>query len=165
MHSDLHEALLAELDFVQAARQQDWFRRAARKSGKRFFTAPRVIFELSNEEVLTQEFVAGMWLWELPAAVEQSNEEALTRARHLKIDPRQALALMGLAEAYRAEGNKDQAIRFYERYGFQIVGPRVKDHLLEKYWSISERQMETSVVLADAAARTLFAKEETLAQH
>jgi tetratricopeptide (TPR) repeat protein len=36
--------------------------------------------------------------------------------RALKIDPRQGLALMGLAEAYRAEGNKDQAIRYYQRY-------------------------------------------------
>jgi predicted Zn finger-like uncharacterized protein len=34
----------------------------------------------------------------------------------LKIDPRYGLALMGLAEAYRAEGNKDEAIRYYEKY-------------------------------------------------
>jgi GNAT superfamily N-acetyltransferase len=45
------------------------------------------------------------------------------------------------------------AIRFYERYGFQLVGRREKDRLLKKYWTIPERQMETSVVLADAKWR------------
>ena len=41
------------------------------------------------------------------------------------------------------------AINFYERNGFQIVGPEEKVRLLRKYWSIPERQIETSVVLAD----------------
>jgi len=34
----------------------------------------------------------------------------------LKLNPREGLALMGLAEAYRAEGNKDEAITYYEKY-------------------------------------------------
>ena len=41
------------------------------------------------------------------------------------------------------------AIRFYEKNGFRLVSPREKDRLLKKYWSIPERQVETSVVLAD----------------
>ena len=41
------------------------------------------------------------------------------------------------------------AIRFYEKHGFRMVAPEEKDRLLKKYWSISERQIETSVVLAD----------------
>lgn len=41
------------------------------------------------------------------------------------------------------------AIRFYERYGFQLVGPEEKNRLLKKYWTVPERQIETSVVLAD----------------
>jgi GNAT superfamily N-acetyltransferase len=41
------------------------------------------------------------------------------------------------------------AIRFYERHGFQMVSPKRKDELLKKYWTIPERQIETSVVLAD----------------
>lgn len=45
------------------------------------------------------------------------------------------------------------AIRFYERHGFQMVDPEAKDRLLKKYWSIPERQIETSVVLADAKWR------------
>ena len=41
------------------------------------------------------------------------------------------------------------AIAFYERYGFELVTPADKDRLLRKYWAIPERQVETSVVLAD----------------
>jgi N-acetylglutamate synthase-like GNAT family acetyltransferase len=41
------------------------------------------------------------------------------------------------------------AIRFYEKHGFRIVSPEEKDRLLKKYWSNPERQVETSVVLAD----------------
>jgi GNAT superfamily N-acetyltransferase len=45
------------------------------------------------------------------------------------------------------------AIEFYRRHGFELVSPRDKDMLLEKYWSIPARQVETSVVLADARWR------------
>jgi GNAT superfamily N-acetyltransferase len=41
------------------------------------------------------------------------------------------------------------AIRFYERHGFHVVRPEQKDHLLRRYWTVSERQVETSVVLTD----------------
>lgn len=41
------------------------------------------------------------------------------------------------------------AISFYEKHGFRIVSQGDKDLLLKKYWSIPERQVETSVVLAD----------------
>jgi N-acetylglutamate synthase-like GNAT family acetyltransferase len=43
----------------------------------------------------------------------------------------------------------DWAIRFYEKHGFQLVSLEEKNRLLRKYWSIPERQTETSVVLAD----------------
>ena len=41
------------------------------------------------------------------------------------------------------------AVRFYEKYGFQLVTHDEKERLLRTYWSIPERQTETSVVLAD----------------
>lgn len=44
------------------------------------------------------------------------------------------------------------AIRFYEKHGFRRVTQEEKTRLLTKYWSIPERQVETSVVLAEAAA-------------
>jgi N-acetylglutamate synthase-like GNAT family acetyltransferase len=40
------------------------------------------------------------------------------------------------------------AIDFYRRNGFTMVTDKDKDHLLRLYWSIPERQIETSVVLA-----------------
>ena len=43
------------------------------------------------------------------------------------------------------------AIRFYERYGFKLVDREEKNRLLRKYWGVPDRQIETSVVLADAA--------------
>jgi GNAT superfamily N-acetyltransferase len=43
------------------------------------------------------------------------------------------------------------AVRFYEKHGFQLVSPEEKDRLLRRYWTVSERRIETSVVLADPA--------------
>jgi N-acetylglutamate synthase-like GNAT family acetyltransferase len=39
------------------------------------------------------------------------------------------------------------AISFYQRRGFSLVAPDEKDRLLTRYWDISPRQKETSVVL------------------
>ena len=41
------------------------------------------------------------------------------------------------------------AIRFYEKHGFRLTSTEAKDRLLKKYWSVPQRQTETSVVLAD----------------
>jgi GNAT superfamily N-acetyltransferase len=42
------------------------------------------------------------------------------------------------------------AVRFYEKHCFSLVTPsEVKDKLLKKYWTVSKRQIEESVVLAD----------------
>lgn len=41
------------------------------------------------------------------------------------------------------------AIRFYQKHGFTLVSPSEKDRLLRTYWTITERQVETSVVLGD----------------
>lgn len=48
------------------------------------------------------------------------------------------------------------AIRFYEAHGFEAVGVEEKNRLLKKYWKIPERQVETSVVLANRDAITLL---------
>ena len=41
------------------------------------------------------------------------------------------------------------AIWFYEKHGFRLVSTEEKNRLLKKYWRIPERQVETSVVLAE----------------
>ena len=44
----------------------------------------------------------------------------------------------------------DWAIRFYQRHGFELVPEALKVTLLKTYWTIPERQIETSVVLSRA---------------
>ena len=41
------------------------------------------------------------------------------------------------------------AIGFYEKHGFAVVAGAEKHRLLQKYWAISQRQIETSVVLRE----------------
>lgn len=48
------------------------------------------------------------------------------------------------------------AIDFYRRHGFELVTGESKSRLLQRYWSIPDRQAEVSVVLADEVARMLF---------
>jgi GNAT superfamily N-acetyltransferase len=43
----------------------------------------------------------------------------------------------------------DWAIRFYKRHGFALVSPAGKITLLKTYWTVPDRQIETSVVLAN----------------
>lgn len=47
----------------------------------------------------------------------------------------------------------DWAIRFYEKNGFRVVDDQEKVTLLRRYWSIPDRQVEASVVLAEAEDR------------
>jgi GNAT superfamily N-acetyltransferase len=51
------------------------------------------------------------------------------------------------------------AVKFYEKHGFVCVSPREKQRLLKTYWSVPERQIETSVVLADPAWFSLQIKD------
>ena len=41
------------------------------------------------------------------------------------------------------------AVRFYEKHGFELVAKERTPDLLRTYWNIPERQIETSVVLAN----------------
>ncbi len=41
------------------------------------------------------------------------------------------------------------AIAFYQKNGYQLVSEVEKDRLLQRYWQIPERQVETSVVLVN----------------
>jgi predicted unusual protein kinase regulating ubiquinone biosynthesis (AarF/ABC1/UbiB family) len=84
---EFRDLLLEELDFIQEARRQDAFRRAAAESHKDFFSAPRIHLDLTTEEVVINEFASGIWLWELLMAVEHGDEKILSRARDMNIDP------------------------------------------------------------------------------
>ncbi|MBV9016218.1 MAG: GNAT family N-acetyltransferase [Alphaproteobacteria bacterium] len=41
------------------------------------------------------------------------------------------------------------AVDFYRRHGFEVVSPERKTELLKAYWTVPDRQIETSVVLAN----------------
>ena len=47
------------------------------------------------------------------------------------------------------------AIRFYQRHGFEMVAPDTKQRLLATYWTVSPRQADVSVVLADPPLRSM----------
>ena len=105
LRNDFRGLLLDELDFVEEARRQDAFRRAAIQSRKSYFSAPRVYLELSSEEVVVNEFAGGMWLWELLAAVEQGNETVLAQAREMNIDPKKVARRLLWVNAWAWEEN------------------------------------------------------------
>lgn len=46
------------------------------------------------------------------------------------------------------------AVQFYQQHGFVLVSPVQKTALLKSYWAIPERQIETSVVLANPPLST-----------
>ena len=50
------------------------------------------------------------------------------------------------------------AVRFYERRGFQVVPREQVPALLRRYWSVPERQIAASVVLADERWRRGLAR-------
>ncbi len=88
---EMEDTFMEELDLRLEAYHQEIFRRNAQnpKLTKRFFfSAPRVFFAYTSKEVIVQDFVSGMWLGELLAAVEQGKPQALSRMRELKIDPK-----------------------------------------------------------------------------
>ena len=47
------------------------------------------------------------------------------------------------------------AINFYKKYGFTLVSQEEKVQLLHKYWTVADRQIETSSVMADQRWRRL----------
>lgn len=79
--------LFAELNFRNEARYTDIFRQRAAKRRKGV-TAPKVYFEYSTEEVMVSEFVSGVWMWELMAAVDSNDQEFLSRVREIGIEPK-----------------------------------------------------------------------------
>ncbi len=85
--SEVRLSLLEELDFYKEARFQEIFRRRAKKARRRYFTAPKLFSDLCGEDVIVEEFVSGVWLFELLAAVENDDREALARMAELNIDP------------------------------------------------------------------------------
>jgi predicted unusual protein kinase regulating ubiquinone biosynthesis (AarF/ABC1/UbiB family) len=78
--------LMEELNFSVEARSTELFRRDVH-SNLDNVSAPRVFFDYSGEDILVTEFVTGIWLRELLAAVETNDIEALRMMAEHGIDP------------------------------------------------------------------------------
>lgn len=88
LRADLATMLMEELDFRVEARNQELFRSSVRKTRLRHISAPKVHFDLSNEEVLVSDYISGVWLSELLTAVESADGEALQRLKEIGITPK-----------------------------------------------------------------------------
>ena len=67
--------------------------------------------------------------------------------------------LMGLAQRPVLMGTwaaATWAVSFYQKHGFALTSHAEKETLLRTYWNIPARQVETSVVLADARALNMI---------
>jgi GNAT superfamily N-acetyltransferase len=120
-----------------------------------------------DREYLQREIDAGVVFWgyeegsELVGVMGIQDVMNVTLIRHAYV--RSARRNQGIGSALLSELRRQTrrpllmgtwadavwAVRFYEKHGFRLVTPREKTRLLHKYWSIPERQVETSVVLAD----------------
>ncbi|MBV8890400.1 MAG: GNAT family N-acetyltransferase [Acidobacteria bacterium] len=118
---------------------------------------------------LQQELDAGVVFWgsaegaELSGVMGLQETKDITLIRHAYVLPSRQRRGLGaqLLSHLRALartpiligtwGDALWAIRFYEKNGFRVVGRQQKEYLLKSYWAVPVRQMEVSVVLADAA--------------
>jgi ubiquinone biosynthesis protein len=84
---DFRTILFNEMNFRAEARYTDLFRRRAARR-KKDVTAPKVYFPYCTEEVMVSEFVSGVWMWELLAAVDRNDQEFLSRVAQIGIEPK-----------------------------------------------------------------------------
>ncbi len=120
-------------------------------------------------EEIRQEIEAGVIFWGFEKAgellgvmgIQDKGDVALirhayvrTRFRKQGIGENLLLHLEGLTEKPILVGTwqaASWAIAFYQKNGYTLVSETEKTRLLQKYWSIPERQIETSVVMANKA--------------
>lgn len=121
---------------------------------------------MPNEELL-HEIEAGVRFWGAESGgrlaavmgIQHVGDVSLIRHAYVRTADRRQGIGSRLLGALRMQTSKpllvgtwaasSWAIGFYEKHGFRLVTPTEKDRLLREYWNISDRQIETSVVLAD----------------
>jgi GNAT superfamily N-acetyltransferase len=115
---------------------------------------------------LDSELAAGVVFWgyeengELLGIMGIQRVRDVDLIRHAYVSPARQRAGIGGALLERLAGSArrrmlvgtwadaEWAIRFYERHGFELLSREEGAELLRRYWTIPERQIETSVVLA-----------------
>lgn len=117
-------------------------------------------------EELDQEIAAGVMFWgyevdgALAGIMGIQSVGDVDLIRHAYVSPgsqRRGVGSALLEELTRSPRRRllvgtwaaaDWAIRFYRRHGFELVPRERTAELLKRYWTIPDRQIETSVVLA-----------------
>ena len=117
--------------------------------------------ELSNEIASGVEFWVAEQEGQLAGLMGMQDKVDVALVRHAYVAPATQKSGVGTTLLRHVQSLTDKpilvgtwaaaswAIEFYRRNGFNLVSTAQKDHLLQKYWSIPVRQIETSVVLAD----------------
>jgi GNAT superfamily N-acetyltransferase len=120
-----------------------------------------------SADELRQEIAAGVGFWvaedrdRLLGVMGIQDRTEVELVRHAYVEPaaqgkgvgtrllRHVLGLAGKPVLVGTWADATWAIDFYRNNGFAPVPAADKDRLLRQYWSIPDRQIETSVVLAD----------------
>jgi len=84
---EIHDILIEELDFYWEARHTDVFRTMAENAPRDYFSAPKVYFKYSSENIVVQEFITGIPLKDMLLLVEAKDQEALEIMKEYDIDP------------------------------------------------------------------------------
>ena len=119
------------------------------------------------QDELEREIAHGVTFWvaeedgRVAGVIGIQDKGPVALVRHAYVAPTTQRAGVGTRLLRHVEGLVDKpiligtwadaawAIAFYQRNGFTVVDEQEKDRLLRTYWSIPERQIATSVVLAD----------------
>ncbi len=120
-----------------------------------------------SREQLDQEINTGVQFWGfqeegvLIGVMGIQDKEEVTLVRHAYVRSRMRNRGIGSRLLRSLESTTEKpiligtwadatwAVTFYQKHGFRRVSTEEKDQLLRKYWRIPERQVETSVVLAN----------------
>ena len=119
------------------------------------------------EAELRSEIAAGVEFWGLETdhaligimGVQPVRDVDLIRHAYVRSDSQRLGVGAALIEHLRRRATRRMlvgtwaaaswAISFYQRHGFELVAPPRASALLRSYWTIPERQIDTSVVLAN----------------
>ena len=120
-------------------------------------------------EELMREIAAGVVFWglehdgQLIGVMGIQDKDDVTLIRHSYVRTQAQKMGIGKKLLQHLEGMTEKpvligtwaaavwAISFYEKNGYSLLPAEEKNRLLKHYWSIPERQVETSVVLANRA--------------
>jgi N-acetylglutamate synthase-like GNAT family acetyltransferase len=116
---------------------------------------------------LSREIAGGVAFWvaeqdgRVAGVMGMQDKGDVTLVRHAYVVPTTQRGGVGTALLRHVQAHVDKpiligtwasaswAIAFYRRNGFTLLPNEEKDRLLRTYWSIPDRQIETSVVLAN----------------